>query len=110
MLCVHREETVMLCLSILGKILPVAHLNRVFQSCHPYKNTITYRGHYDFDDKTNVSAAVATLLNFTRMFRKAHEENVKQAEFERKKALKEAELEKAAQQNAAAAAAAAGVS
>ncbi|XP_031123481.1 formin-like protein 5 isoform X2 [Ipomoea triloba] len=54
--------------------------------------------------------AVATLLNFTRMFRKAHEENVKQAEFERKKALKEAELEKAAQQNAAAAAAAAGVS
>lgn len=109
MLCVHRVETVMLCLSILGKILPVAHLNRVFQSCHPYKNTITYR-HYDFDDKTNVSAAVATLLNFTRMFRKAHEENVKQAEFERKKALKEAELEKAAQQNAAAAAAAAGVS
>ncbi|XP_019179471.1 PREDICTED: formin-like protein 18 isoform X3 [Ipomoea nil] len=53
--------------------------------------------------------AVATLLNFTRMFRKAHEENVKQAEFERKKALKEAELEKqaaaaAAQANTAAAA------
>ncbi|KAL3575193.1 hypothetical protein D5086_023294 [Populus alba] len=37
----------------------------------------------------------ATLLNFVRLFRKAHEENLKQAELERKKAEKEAEMEKA---------------
>ncbi|XP_039069421.1 formin-like protein 20 isoform X2 [Hibiscus syriacus] len=37
----------------------------------------------------------ATLLNFVRLFRKAHEENVKQAELDRKKAEKEAEMEKA---------------
>ncbi|KAK7285094.1 hypothetical protein RJT34_19852 [Clitoria ternatea] len=36
-----------------------------------------------------------TLLNFIRLFRKAHEENCKQAELERKKAEKEAEIEKA---------------
>lgn len=36
-----------------------------------------------------------TLLNFVRMFRKAHEENCKQAELEKKKAQKEAEMEKA---------------
>lgn len=36
-----------------------------------------------------------TLLNFVRMFRKAHEENCKQAELEKKKAQKEAEIEKA---------------
>nr|GMC46446.1 formin-like protein 18 [Ipomoea batatas] len=33
---------------------------------------------------------VSTLLNFVRMFKKAHEENCKQLEFERKKAEKEA--------------------
>lgn len=38
---------------------------------------------------------VSTLLNFVRMFKKAHEENCKQLEFERKKAEKEAENEKA---------------
>ncbi|KAI4329638.1 hypothetical protein MLD38_028004 [Melastoma candidum] len=38
---------------------------------------------------------VATLLNFVRMFRRAHEENVKQAELEKKKVEKEAEMEKA---------------
>ncbi|KAE8670791.1 Formin-like protein 6 [Hibiscus syriacus] len=37
----------------------------------------------------------ATLLNFARLFRKAHEENVKQAELDRKKAEKEAEMENA---------------
>ncbi|KAK6148578.1 hypothetical protein DH2020_019490 [Rehmannia glutinosa] len=37
----------------------------------------------------------ATLLNFVRMFRKAHEENHKQAELEKKKAQKEAEMENA---------------
>lgn len=37
----------------------------------------------------------ATLLNFVRMFRKAHEENCKQAELEKKKAQKEADMEKA---------------
>lgn len=35
-----------------------------------------------------------TLLNFTRLFRKAHDENIKQAELDRKKAEKEAETEK----------------
>ncbi|KAK4395930.1 Formin-like protein 20 [Sesamum angolense] len=37
----------------------------------------------------------ATLLNFVRLFRKAHEENCKQAELEKKKAQKEAEMENA---------------
>ena len=37
---------------------------------------------------------VSTLLNFVRMFVRAHGENCKQLEFERKKALKEAENEK----------------
>ncbi|XP_027190814.1 formin-like protein 20 isoform X2 [Cicer arietinum] len=36
----------------------------------------------------------ATLLNFIRLFRKAHEENIKHAELEKKKAEKEAEMEK----------------
>ncbi|GJV75961.1 formin-like protein 20 [Tanacetum coccineum] len=36
-----------------------------------------------------------TLLNFVRLFRKAHEENYKQAELEKKKAQKEMEMEKA---------------
>ncbi|CAN6810323.1 unnamed protein product, partial [Brassica oleracea] len=36
----------------------------------------------------------ATLLNFIRLFKKAHEENIKQGELERKKAGKEAEMEK----------------
>ncbi|KAL6175465.1 hypothetical protein ACLB2K_052106 [Fragaria x ananassa] len=36
-----------------------------------------------------------TLLNFVRLFKKAHEENCKQAELDRKKAEKEAEMEKA---------------
>ncbi|XP_039034391.1 formin-like protein 20 isoform X2 [Hibiscus syriacus] len=37
----------------------------------------------------------ATLLNFVRLFRKAHEENMKQADLEKKKAEKEAEMQKA---------------
>ncbi|KAH9299228.1 hypothetical protein KI387_030910 [Taxus chinensis] len=37
---------------------------------------------------------VSTLLNFVNTFRRAYEENVKQAEIERKKALKEAEKER----------------
>nr|GMC74216.1 formin-like protein 20 isoform X1 [Ipomoea batatas] len=37
----------------------------------------------------------ATLLNFVRLFKKAHEENLKQAEIEKKKAQKEAEMENA---------------
>ncbi|XAR50015.1 hypothetical protein NMG60_11004219 [Bertholletia excelsa] len=36
-----------------------------------------------------------TLLNFVRLFRKAHEENCKQAELEKKKAEKEVEMERA---------------
>ncbi|GMQ10818.1 hypothetical protein CsSME_00053674 [Camellia sinensis var. sinensis] len=36
-----------------------------------------------------------TLLNFVRLFRKAHDENCKQAELEKKKAQKEVEMEKA---------------
>lgn len=35
-------------------------------------------------------AVISTLLNFVRMFKKSHEENCKQLEFERKKAEKEA--------------------
>nr|XP_009614532.1 formin-like protein 20 [Nicotiana tomentosiformis] len=37
----------------------------------------------------------ATLLNFVRLFRKAHEENLKQAELDKKKLQKEAETENA---------------
>lgn len=37
---------------------------------------------------------ISTLLNFVRMFRRAHDENCKQIELERKKAQKEAEMEK----------------
>ncbi|KAL0384913.1 UNVERIFIED_CONTAM: Formin-like protein 20 [Sesamum radiatum] len=37
----------------------------------------------------------ATLLNFVRLFQKAHEENCKEAELEKKKAQKEAEMENA---------------
>lgn len=40
-------------------------------------------------------AVTQTLLNFVRQFRKAHEENYKQAELEKKKAKKEVETEKA---------------
>ena len=40
-------------------------------------------------------AVTVTLLNFTRLFLKAHEENSKQAELEKKKAEKEAEMDKA---------------
>lgn len=38
---------------------------------------------------------VATLLNFVQLFQRVHEENGKQAELEKKKAQKEADLEKA---------------
>ncbi|XP_051151379.1 formin-like protein 6 [Andrographis paniculata] len=38
---------------------------------------------------------VATLLNFVRMFQRAHEENCKQLEIDKKKEQKEAEIEKA---------------
>lgn len=42
-----------------------------------------------------VHAVTATLLNFVRLFRKAHEENLKQAELDRKKKEKEAAEEQA---------------
>lgn len=42
-----------------------------------------------------IRAVTATLLNFVRLFKKAHEENCKQAELEKKKAQKEIEMEKA---------------
>lgn len=41
-----------------------------------------------------LSLVVSTLLNFVRMFIKAHEENCKQIELEKKRADKEAESEK----------------
>ncbi|PPD95768.1 hypothetical protein GOBAR_DD07203 [Gossypium barbadense] len=50
-------------------------------------------------DAELVNAVTATLLNFVRLFRKAHEENVKQAELDKKKAEKEAEMEKAKEAN-----------
>lgn len=34
-------------------------------------------------------------MTFIRLFKKAHEENIKQVELEKKKAAKEAEMEKA---------------
>lgn len=44
----------------------------------------------------DASAVVSTLLNFVRMFKRAHEENCKQLEFEKKKkAQEEAETKKA---------------
>lgn len=42
-----------------------------------------------------IYAVTATLLNFVRLFKKAHDENCKQAELEKKKAQKEIEMEKA---------------
>lgn len=39
-------------------------------------------------------AVVSTLLNFVRMFNRAHEENCKQLELDKKKADREAESEK----------------
>lgn len=42
----------------------------------------------------NCPVVVSTLLNFVRMFVRAHEENCKHIEFERKKAQKEVENEK----------------
>lgn len=39
-------------------------------------------------------AVISTLLTFVTMFRKAHEENRKQAELDKKRAEKEAEAEK----------------
>ncbi|RWW00941.1 hypothetical protein BHE74_00051857 [Ensete ventricosum] len=46
-------------------------------------------------------AVISTLLNFVRILRKAHEENGKQAELEKKKAQKEAEAEKSKEANIA---------
>jgi hypothetical protein len=42
---------------------------------------------------------MGTILNFVRMFRKAHEENLKYAEMEKKKAQKDAEMEKSKEQD-----------
>lgn len=42
-----------------------------------------------------LNAVTTTLVNFVRLFRKAIEENLKQAELEKKQAEKEAEAEKA---------------
>lgn len=41
-----------------------------------------------------INAVISTLLNFVLMFRRAHQENCKQAELEKKKAEKEREMEK----------------
>lgn len=43
--------------------------------------------------RNNLSAVVSTLVNFVRMFVRSHEENCKQLEFEKKRAIKEAEKE-----------------
>lgn len=40
-----------------------------------------------------ISAVVSTLVNFVRMFVRSHEENCKQLEFEKKRAIKESEKE-----------------
>jgi len=46
-----------------------------------------------FDHYSTITV-ISTLLNFVTLFRRAHQENCKQAELERKKAEKEAEMEK----------------
>lgn len=43
---------------------------------------------------------MSTLLNFVRMFRRAHEENCKKLEFEKKKAAQEAAENQKAKPNA----------
>ena len=42
-----------------------------------------------------IVAVTATLLNFIRLFKKAHEENVKQVELEKMEAAKEARMKMA---------------
>lgn len=44
--------------------------------------------------RKSFDAVISTLLNFVLMFRKAHQENCKQAELDKKKAEKEKEMEK----------------
>ena len=61
--------------------METTHIQRSYQSC----------GFVSLDAPF---AVVSTLLNFVRMFVRAHEENCKQLEFEKKKAEKEAENEK----------------
>ncbi|KAJ1421857.1 Formin, FH2 domain [Sesbania bispinosa] len=60
---------------ILVRILLDAHLSKVWP-CGKSSDMFSF---------------TTTLLNFIRLFRKAHEENCKQAELEKKKAVKEAE-------------------
>ncbi|CAK9146644.1 unnamed protein product [Ilex paraguariensis] len=55
--------------------------------CGKYHISLSYNSNY-------YTSIVSTLLNFVRMFVRAHDENCKQLEFEKKKALKEAENEK----------------
>lgn len=42
----------------------------------------------------SIGAVIGTLLNFVTMFKRAHQENCKQLELEKKKAEKEAQMEK----------------
>lgn len=54
--------------------------------------------HFNYVSNNNVecsiTAVTADLLNFVRLFKKAHEENVKQAELEKKEAAEDKKLKK----------------
>lgn len=67
-------------------LLTYAFVLRLQHNCVPYSTMLTCY-------KPRI-AVIATLLNFVRLFRRAHEENCKEAELEKKKAEKEAEAEK----------------
>lgn len=82
-------------LYILVKILHDALLSKVKYFVH-HSFYVLYSTFQILDQCLIMYAVTATLLNFVRMFRKAHEENCKQAELEKKKAQKEAaEMENA---------------
>lgn len=81
----------------LEKILHVSHLNKVMSKfnfftclCYHVALALTSKGLSLKALLFIFCAVVSTLFNFVRMFLRAHEDNCKQLEFEKKKALKEA--------------------
>lgn len=63
----------------------ISNSARELWGTYPYKIPVIFILHF---------AVVSTLLNFVKMFARAHEENCKQLELEKKKARKEVEQEK----------------
>ena len=78
-------------LFILGKIQLVAHSSKV-SFVEVFVKKIYYFSPLGYI--TSSFAVVSTLLNFVRMFVRAHDENCKQIELEKKRAQKEAKNEK----------------